>query len=323
VAEHSRRRGDGFLPSSLAGSFGAVITAARLLGLSPDQAVHALGINYAQVSGNRQALLDASLTKRLQPAFAARSALWAVDLARAGISGPHRIFEGDAGYFRIYMTGKVPDVEELLKPFDAFAVEHVSLKRFPSCGAAHSHQNAAGRLREEEHLQPADIERVEIFNVAPIVAEPFRLNENPQVVVQFSAAWAVAHALLRGRARLTDYTNAVIRDDHEVCELARRIVTVPDPDDLPPPPHLHPVQAGPGGAGYARYRGVIVHTKDGRRLMRCEAPCQTFPPHPFPWPEVERKFHDCAAFAGLERDAAQAILESLLERMGRGQENRG
>lgn len=311
VAEYTRRRGDGFLPSSLAGSFGAVFTAARLLDLTAEQTVHALGINYAQISGNRQALLDASLTKRLQPAFAARSALWAVALARVGITGSLRVFEGDAGYFKVYMNGEIPDAEELLTPFDALAVEHVSLKRFPSCGAAHSHQNAAETLREEEHLDPADIERVEIFNVAPIVGEPFRLNENPQVAAQFSSVWAVAHTLLRGRARLADYMNEAVRNDREVCELAQRIVTVPDPDDLPPPPELHPAQAGPGGAGRARYRGVIVHTKDGRRLMRCEAPSQTFPPEPFSWPEVERKFHDCAAFAGIGRAEAEAMIETV------------
>lgn len=117
VAEHSRRRGQGFLPSSLAGSFGAVITAACLLGLSREQIVHALGINYAQISGNRQALLDASLTKRLQPAFAVRSALWAVDLARTGITGPRQ-------------------------------------SEFPRLSCRDSRRNRRGRCRDQLHLQP-------------------------------------------------------------------------------------------------------------------------------------------------------------------------
>lgn len=312
LGEHSRRRGGGFLPTSLAGSFGAVVTAARLLGLSADQTAHALGINYAQVAGNRQALLDASLTKRLQPAFAVRSAVWATALAARGVTGPHRVFEGDAGYFRLYMNGDVPDASELLTPLDAFAVEYVSTKRYPSCGACHHVQIAAERLREEEQLNPADIARVEVFNVAPLVSEPFDPGDNPQVAAQFSAAWAVAHTLLRGPATIADYADEAVRGDTEVHSLARSIVAAPAPADLPPPPELHPVQARSGGANRARYQGVIVHTKDGRRIMRCQAPCQTFPPRPAPWPEVERKLHDCAAFAGFSSDSAAALANATI-----------
>ena len=61
-----------------------------------EQTVHALGINYAQAAGNRQALFDKTLAKRLQPAFAVRSALWAAGLAECGITGPPEAIEGDA-----------------------------------------------------------------------------------------------------------------------------------------------------------------------------------------------------------------------------------
>ncbi len=311
VAERPRRRSGGFLPTSLAGSFGAVMAAARLLGLTPEQTVHALGINYAQISGNRQALLDASLTKRLQPAFAARSALWAVELAHRGITGPHRVFEGEAGYFKLYLNGDLPEVGELLRTSDTFAVEHVSTKRYPSCGACHSVQIAAERLREEESLNPADIDRIESFGIAPLVSEPFEINDTPQVAAQFSGAWAIAHTLLRGPAKLADYTDDAVRNDREVCELARNITPVAPPDDLPPPPEPHPVQGDSGGAYRTKYQGLIVHTKDGRRLMRCQAPCQTSPPHPADWPEIEAKFRDCAEFAGVDTEKADAMIDKI------------
>ncbi len=310
-AEHARRRGGGFLPTSLAGSFGAVLAAAKLLGLSEPQTVHALGINYAQISGNRQALLDASLTKRLQPAFAVRSALWAVELARCGITGPHRLFEGEAGYFQLYMNGDLPAIEELLGPFTPFAVEHVSTKRYPSCGACHSVQIAAERLRREENLDPTDIAHVQLFNVAPLVSEPFQPEPNPQVAAQFCAAWGVAHTLLRGPATLADYQDDAIRNDKEVCRLAQRIEPVAAPDDLPPPPKPPPSQANNGGGYRFRYQGVIVHTHDGRRLMRCQAPCQTFALAPGDWDHVTAKFQNCASFSGLPTRQAEVIIERI------------
>ncbi len=309
-AEHSRRRSGGFLPSSLAGSFGAVVTAARLLGLSCEQTAHAIGINYAQISGNRQALLDASLTKRLQPAFAVRSALWAVLLAQSGITGPHRVFEGDAGYFKLYMNGEIPDVEEFLAPFETFAVEHVSTKRYPSCGACHSVQIAAERLREEENLDPKDIDCVEMFGVAPLVSEPFSLKDNPQVAAQFSGAWAVAHTLLRGPAKLADYTNEAVRGDRKVVALTRSIKAVQPPDDLPPPPLVQRNRQG-NGTPNTKYQGVIVHTCGGRRLMRVQAPCQTFPPGPGSWGDAEKKVRECAAFAGLSPEKVEPMIDKI------------
>ena len=48
----------GFLPPSVIGGFGTTAAVCRMFGMTVDQTVHALGINYAQASGNRQALFD-------------------------------------------------------------------------------------------------------------------------------------------------------------------------------------------------------------------------------------------------------------------------
>ena len=311
IAEKMRRRSQGFLPTSLAGSFGAVLTAARLLRLSREQTVNALGINYAQISGSRQALLDASLTKRIQPGFAARSALCSVALAQVGLTGPRRVFEGDAGYFRDYMCGDIPPVEELLQPEKDYLVEYISTKCYPSCGACHPVQVAAERLREDPAFDPNAIERVETFNVAPLVSEPFVVSDHPQVNAQFSAAWGVAHTLLRGPARVSDYTDEAIRADRAVCELAAAITPADEPEDLPPLPEEHPVLTRSPNRYRVRYQGVIVHLRDGRRLMECRAACQAFVPGPAEWPEIEQKFRDCAAFAELAGGQAEALFGRL------------
>ena len=310
VAEKSRRRSQGFLPTSMAGSFGAVFTAARLLGLSPEQTVHALGINYAQIAGNRQALLDASLTKRLQPAFAARSAFWAVSLAKRGITGPERIFEGEAGYFKLYLKGDTPSQDSFVKIGSTLAVERTAIKRYPSCGAAHSVQLAAEALCAEETFKPDDIERVEIFRVPSIVSEPFALGSNPQVNVQFSGAWAVAHTLLRGPARLADYTNEAIRADAEVVKLAREIVAVEPPKDVPVSVDWQPAE-GPLNVYETYNQGLIVYTRDGRRLVRYQAACETHKEEICSWEQIVAKVHDCCDFGGLDHGKAEELIGNV------------
>lgn len=98
----ARREHAYFLTTSLVGGWGVVATAARLLGLNVDETVHAMGIYYAHTCGNRQALLERALTKRIQPAIAAKAAVYSVLLAQRGITGPEFIFEGTGGFYRCY-----------------------------------------------------------------------------------------------------------------------------------------------------------------------------------------------------------------------------
>jgi 2-methylcitrate dehydratase PrpD len=99
----SRRTQRGFLPTSIIGGFGATAAACRLHGCSVEQTVNAMGIWYAHCSGNRQALFDRTLTKRIQPGIAAQAGVFASYLARTGFTGPKRIIGGqEASLTRIY-----------------------------------------------------------------------------------------------------------------------------------------------------------------------------------------------------------------------------
>ncbi|MFZ2657985.1 MAG: MmgE/PrpD family protein [Victivallales bacterium] len=311
IAERDRRRDNAFLPSSMLNGFGGVTSAARLFKMSPEQCVNAMGINYAQISGNRQALLDMTLTKRMQPAFAGRSAIWAVELAGRGITGPDRIFEGDAGYCRTYLDGNLFAPEEFELDLNRLQVERVSIKRYPSCGACHNVQIAAERLFEEEKLVPDEIERVEIFNCGPggLVGNPFKPGRNPQVDAQFSVIWAVAHTLVHGPATIADYGDDRVGNDRKVLEFCRRISFGRAPDDLPAEP-----PCPPDFPQYnSRYQGLIVYTKDGRRLREAQCPAQTFDPSNHDFERTAVKFRQCVEFSGLAgKIRADAIIDEVL-----------
>jgi 2-methylcitrate dehydratase PrpD len=288
-------RGRGFLPTSVVCGFGAVAAAARLRGFSTEACTHAMGINCAQASGSRQALHEKTLTKRLQPAFAVRSALWAVELAARGVSGPEAALEGEAGLFALYQGASAPTLEELVEPRDKYEIERLTIKKYTSCGACHSSQEAAERLAREASLRPEDIREVALCGVkrGGLVGKPFELGANPQVNAQFSVQYAVAYALLRGRARLENFTDKAVRGDREVAELAKSIRFVDE--YLEPPP---PAPSLPDTPVHARgYHAVIVTTRDGRRFQRGNYPYEFFKPASTGMDDVEAKFMDCAAFS--------------------------
>lgn len=298
-AGRGRSRGPGFLPTTIFGGFGAVVAASRLLRLSDEQTVHALGIQYAQAAGNRQALLDHTLTKRLQPGFAASSAIESAMLARRGITGPRAALEGKAGFFAVYMNGDVPGGEELAGDLGPPFIERVAMKRYPSCGACQHVQMAAERLVAQHDLRADRIERVELINCDPagIVTGPFVPGEHASVSAQFSAEWAVAHTLLRGPATLDHYTDDAVAGDREVTDFANTITRGPLPAGVEPPE--------------ADAQGVAVHTTDGRRLVEMQAKSRTFPPGGLPREELLDKVGQCFRFAGRGEACRDAVIRSV------------
>ena len=303
----------GFLPASVIGGFGTTAAACRMFGMTVERTVHALGINYAQASGNRQALFDKTLTKRLQPAFAARSALWSAALAERGVTGPPNALEGDAGLFRIYKNADPCAPEDLAGPRDFYEIERDSVKPHPCCCV--SHAAVAAQLGRQHDFKAEDIELIQVhMRPGPsLTGGPFRIGDNPQVDAQFSSAYCVALGVLRGRVGLTELTDEQVLRDTEVANLAQRVVMAPL-DELPPP---KPPEPGliEWAAGGNRYHGVKVRTKDGRTFTCFRTYREVLGPETtMAMDHVVRKFHQCARFSGIcPPKKADAIIDAVMQ----------
>jgi len=288
--------GLGFLPSTVVGGFGTTAAVCRLWRMSVEETVNAMGISYAQACGNRQALFDKTLTKRLQPAFAARAALWAAALARRGVTGPPNAIEGRAGLFRIFRNVEPCTEDDLTQPSDAFAIENCSVKQYPVCGSAFMH--AAVQFGKKHDLKLDEIERVEIYLGGAkhgLTTGPFRLGESPQPCAQFNSAYQAALGVLHGDASVERFTDEQIRRDTEVTQLVERVVLRTEMAEKPP----------------HRCEGLKVITKDGRELTEFAVPDEGL--FPMPLNRVVEKFHHLAAFSGIcPRDRADAIRESIM-----------
>ncbi len=279
----------GFLPASVVGGFGATAAACRLLGFDVEQTVNALGIYYAQTSGNRQALLDYTLTKRMQPAYAARSALWSAFLAGRGVTGAFNAMEGKAGFFRVYVNSEPPDVAEVSGLRDRFQIEELWIKQYPSCGGAHRSAQAAIDLARREDLQVADIKDIDLYlgeNGIWFVGAPFEIRQHPQVDAQFSAAYAVAVGLVHRQAGLAQYATENIVSNQTVLDIARRVRIHEKAGTKGQPTHQVPVT-------------LEVTTHDGRTLSSTSLALRGSPDDPMTYGEVADKFRGCADYAGL------------------------
>ena len=90
-----------FRPATV-GGFGVVAGAGKLAGLDVPALLDAFGILYGQTSGTLQAHLEGSMVLGLQVGFNARAGLNAVDLAAAGLTGPHDVLVGHYGFYQLF-----------------------------------------------------------------------------------------------------------------------------------------------------------------------------------------------------------------------------
>jgi 2-methylcitrate dehydratase len=106
----------------------SLVGASALMGLTKEQIVHAIGItvggNTAVDRGRRGTL---SNWKDFATAEASRKAIFSAQLARAGMTGPSQVFEGQLGFFDV-IHHKPFGLPKLGEPF---GIMHAFTKRFP------------------------------------------------------------------------------------------------------------------------------------------------------------------------------------------------
>ena len=218
-----------WIRTATCGSFGAAGAAAKILNLPLEQIQHSFGIVYSQTAGNAQCLVDGSLVKRMQPAFAARAGVFSALLAQNGITGAASPFTGEYGFFNLYEDGKC-QTEKVTKTLGKhFGIMDLSLKPYPSCRMTHGAIDAALALQQSHSINTGEIEQITVSTstmVADMVGKPFRLRTDPQVDAQFSIPYTVAVALERGKPRLEDFSKERI-EDLKIQDLVKKIIVTP------------------------------------------------------------------------------------------------
>ncbi len=284
-------RQGGWFGSSSIGVFGAAAAAAKLLGLDAAGIHHAMGIALSLAGGTKQAIVERTLTKRLQTAFAARSGVQAAIAAAAGVTGPEAWLTGEYGWFKLFEAGDPAKVLDGLGRHFHFTATGV--KKFPSCLCNHVVIDAAMALMAEHRLVPEDVRGIDV-TISPymrrIVGTAFDPSGDAQVAGQFSVQYAAACAVYRGRMTLGEI------EPDRVCDAAFgekvRAVAV-DIDN-----------AWPGHVAPARVTLATAQGKVSRFVEQIPGSAE----RPLSDAELAAKALDCLAVAGY---ADTSLIERL------------
>ncbi len=212
------------------GTFGAATAAAVLLDLNLEQTVWALGNAGTQAAGLWEFLVDGAMSKQLHPAKAAMNGALSALLAKRGFTGAKRILEGEKGFCQATSPGSDPRklIDGLGPGMKTYKISRVSFKQHASCRHTHSAIDAVIGLVNNQHLQPEDIERINVKIYEGAMDLLGKVEANTCYAAKFNLPYCLAMAAVHRSASLDRFTEGNLRDK-KVRALMERVTLQIDP----------------------------------------------------------------------------------------------
>jgi 2-methylcitrate dehydratase PrpD len=214
----------GWHGTSTIGHFASASGCAKLLGLSNEQVVHALGAAGTQAAGIK-AVFGTSC-KPFHAGKAAFNGLLSALLAERGFTSVDNILEGEKCFWDIYSKDWQAEsaLEEIGKKW---YILNNNYKFHASCYGTHAPIEAVLALKKEHGIEPGDIDSIDIRVSPPILEIAGKMKPTKALEGKFSITYSVANALLRDDTGMAAFTDEKVNDP-EVIKLRDIITLIPD-----------------------------------------------------------------------------------------------
>ncbi len=202
----------GWHGTSTIGSIGTAVAVAHLLGLDEEMTARAITIAVSYASGTKGQF--GTLIKPFHAGMAARNAVEAALLAKAGMQARPDILEGAQGFHSLFAGDQRRSwkTDVILAATDhIIETAGVMPKKHPCCGSTHLIVDGLLDLMREHDFTAEDVESVE----ALVGIANYRNLTYPQPVdemqARFSMQYCVARALRAGHLSLSDFTPQAVQ----------------------------------------------------------------------------------------------------------------
>jgi 2-methylcitrate dehydratase PrpD len=286
----------GWQGTKVGGVFGAAGTATVLLDMNTKQTAHAFAIAGSDASGTLEYDRSGGDVKRLFPGLAARSGIDAAVLARAGLTGPLTIFEGERGIYSLFGDGTDARLEAVWD--DDLHIRGTFFKLNPAAGTHLAPVEALGDLMAEHAITPTDVAKI-IVAVAPFAVHHGGETGQPNdaVSAQYNLGFSLALRLAESRNAMQSYLDPLKWSDPELVRISKSVVV--EPLDLAP-------GESPMGAR------VDVELTDGRVVSKRQFTFKGHTDDPANWDDIEIKFRSLVADT-LTEVQADAIVSAVAD----------
>jgi 2-methylcitrate dehydratase PrpD len=289
----------GWHPTGIFGPIAAAAACASLRGLDSEKAAHAIALGASQSAG--LVANFGTMTKPFHAGHAANAGVVAARLAAAGFTASLDALEHPQGFLAAASPkGNVDRTSPTRAGRDwQILTQGLSVKKYPLCFCTHRALDGMLDLLREQRIAPQDAESVSV-STSRRYATILR-NARPQTGLEakFSMQFAMASALVAGRAGLGELTDAFVQR--------------PDIQGLMARVRVEPVeQEHPTRPGSAPWDQVTIATRDGRRLESARVSDERGSPQlPLSTDELWTKFAGCLT-VGNPGLPARPLFDSLM-----------
>ena len=255
-----------------AGVFGAAASVGKLLDLSEQQMIWALGLAASQPVGFRESF--GSMNKSFNPGRAASNGLFAAVLASKNFTSSDQMIEATRGWANTISTKQ--DYKEITEGLGERYEALLNTYKPFACGIVmHPAIDAAIQLRNQYQLKPDQIDTINL-RVNPLVLElTGKKTAAAGLEGKFSIYHAVAVAIVESAAGEKQFSDRAVQDP-AIVALRTRVVPIVDPA-------VKPEQVE-----------VSITLKDGRQLEKSIQHANGSLEAPMTDHELETKFTDLA-----------------------------
>ena len=290
----------GFHPTSVLGTMGAALAAAKAMGLDRRQTVDALGIAGSMAGGIIEYLAEGAWTKRMHPGWAAKAGITAARLGQTGFLGPRTVLEGAHGLFHGFARSVEGDYGVLTNGFgEKWFMDAITFKPYATGTMNQPYVDCALRLRNRG-IRPEDVKEILCETAEGYVHrlwEPLASKHRPAnaYAAKFSAPFNIAVALVTGGAGLAAFTEATAKDER-ILAVASKVRYVVDP-------------ANPYPKAYTGH--VRATLKDGRVIEERQPHIRGGAHEPLTRVEIETKYRGNCEHGGWPKERARRFLDSV------------
>jgi len=213
----------GFHPTCVAGTFGSLAAASRLLNLKGAGLRNAFGLAGTETSGLLAWVSDPSEHSRpFNMGLASRHGVFAAHLASCGFGGPPAIFEGKYPLWQAF-TGQWHEKELFDQLGTKFKTMELYFKQYACCAFIHPGLDGLLDIRSSEHLDAGDIAHITLrFPKSGYKV----IDNNP--LRSHCAQYVLALAMAKGYVHFYDILHDQRNNNKQIRDLSSHVEVIGD-----------------------------------------------------------------------------------------------
>jgi len=211
--------------TATAGVFGAAAAVGKLLDLSTQEMIWAMGLAATQASGIRE--MFGSMAKSFHAGHAARNGYLSAVLAKSGFTAGEHAIEGARGFAAVMASEY--DLSKVTAGLgEDFQIRYNTYKPYPCGIVVQPAIDGCIELHRKHHPAPESIKAVRV-RVAPLVLD---LCNKRDITRGLDSKYSIYHAaaigLVRGKAGLQEFTDEAVNDP-QIKRVRELVSAVADP----------------------------------------------------------------------------------------------